>query len=322
MAKNTFNDFDTTASNNTDIAGIDIQGTAAVMNFDNALRTLMALLRSGVPGLTLANVLTKTQTWAKGADVASATALTLGTDGNYFDITGTTSITSITTIGAGTVVKLHFDGILTLTHHATDLILPGGANITTAAGDEAEFVEYATGDWRCTNYQKAIGSLGVAWEHIETQTLSAASAATFTGLSAFRMLRATLFTTVSVDGEIVYAQTSVSGVFFTTITGYNNQAINGFSTTVNTANSDGMKITSALGNAGNEAACAVAHFFEFNQAKVCFYTSDTHCLNSATTAVKTLLGGLRSDASARDGIRFIPGSGTISGIITLEGIRG
>lgn len=155
MAKNTFNDFDTTASSNTDIAGIDIQGTAAVANFDNALRTLMALLRSGVPGLTLANVLTKTQTWAKGADVASATALTLGTDGNYFDITGTTSITSITTIGAGTVVKLHFDGILTLTHHATNLILPTGVNITTAAGDEAEFVEYATGTWRCTNYQSA-----------------------------------------------------------------------------------------------------------------------------------------------------------------------
>lgn len=93
--------------------------------------------------------------WAKGADVASANALSLGHDGNYFDITGTTAITSIGTKGVGTVVKLHFDAALTLTHHATDLILPGGANITTAAGDEAEFVEYATGDWRCTSYQRA-----------------------------------------------------------------------------------------------------------------------------------------------------------------------
>lgn len=92
---------------------------------------------------------------AKGADVASASALTLLTDGNYFDITGTTAITSIGTLGVGTVVKLHFDAALTLTHHATDLILPGAANITTAAGDEAEFVEYATGDWRCTNYSDA-----------------------------------------------------------------------------------------------------------------------------------------------------------------------
>ena len=95
---------------------------------------------------------TKTVKFSKGADVASANALTLGTDGNYFDITGTTAITSITTISIGTVVKLHFDDALTLTHHATDLILPGGTNITTVAGDEAEFVEYDTGDWRCTSY--------------------------------------------------------------------------------------------------------------------------------------------------------------------------
>jgi len=90
----------------------------------------------------------------KGADVASATALPILTDGNAFDVTGTTTITSINTSGhIGTVITLHFDGILTLTHNATDLVLPGAANITTAAGDEAIFVEYASGDWRCVNYQ-------------------------------------------------------------------------------------------------------------------------------------------------------------------------
>lgn len=95
--------------------------------------------------------------WAKGADVVSATALPVLTDGNYFDVTGTNAVTSINTLGIGTVIKLHFDAILTLTNSAADLILPGGANITTAAGDEAEFIEYATGDWRCTNYSKASG---------------------------------------------------------------------------------------------------------------------------------------------------------------------
>jgi hypothetical protein len=94
--------------------------------------------------------------YSKGADVASPAGgnLTLGADGNYFDITGTDAITSIDTLAVGTQVKLHFDAALTLTHHATDLILPGGDNITTAAGDEAEFVEYAAGAWRCTNYQR------------------------------------------------------------------------------------------------------------------------------------------------------------------------
>jgi hypothetical protein len=161
MAKPTFADFSTTPADNTDINSIGIQGTNAVQNFDNAFRELMAILRRDVPGLSLANsftgigTYTKIQKWAKGADVASATSLSLGDDGNYFDITGTTAITSIATKGVGTVVKLHFDAGLTLTHNATDLILPGGANIVTAAGDEAEFVEYAAGDWRCTNYSRA-----------------------------------------------------------------------------------------------------------------------------------------------------------------------
>lgn len=109
---------------------------------------------------------------AKGADVASANALSLGTDGNYFDITGTTAITSIGTLGVGTVVRLHFDGILTFTHHSTDLILPGGASITTAAGDEAELVEYATGDWRCTSYTKASGTAVVATTPTAANALS------------------------------------------------------------------------------------------------------------------------------------------------------
>ncbi len=92
---------------------------------------------------------------SKGADVASAAALGLGTDGNSFDITGTTTITSIDTVAVGAVVVLQFDGILTLTHHATNLILPGGVDITTAAGDMGMFTEYAAGKWRCINYSRA-----------------------------------------------------------------------------------------------------------------------------------------------------------------------
>jgi len=51
----------------------------------------------------------------KGADIASAGAMTLGNDGDFFDITGTTNITSIVIWTAGRVVKMQFDGILTVT---------------------------------------------------------------------------------------------------------------------------------------------------------------------------------------------------------------
>jgi len=97
-------------------------------------------------------VLNHTISFSKGTDIASATALVTGNDGNYFDVTGTTNITSINAIGVGNILKLHFDDVLTLSHDATNLILDGGSDITTSAGDEMEFIEYATGDWRQTGY--------------------------------------------------------------------------------------------------------------------------------------------------------------------------
>lgn len=87
----------------------------------------------------------------KGADIASAAALTLGTDGNYFDVTGTTTITSISTRAAGALITLQFDGALTLTHNATTLILRRAANIATVAGDIFQFVSEGSGNWREVN---------------------------------------------------------------------------------------------------------------------------------------------------------------------------
>lgn len=74
---------------------------------------------------------------AQGADIASATTTNLAAaTGNSVRITGTTTITGFGTAQAGTVMKLTFAGILTLTYNATSLLLPkAGTNITTAAED-------------------------------------------------------------------------------------------------------------------------------------------------------------------------------------------
>lgn len=118
----------------------------------------------------------------KGADVASDSALPLLNDGDYNDVTGTTTITSMDTVKVGTTKILHFDAILTLTHDASDLILPTGANITTAAGDIAIFKEYATGDWECIGYQRASGKAlkGEDYILIQDQKASATDGGTFT----------------------------------------------------------------------------------------------------------------------------------------------
>lgn len=163
----------------------------------------------------------------KGADVASATALPLITDGNYFDVTGTTTVTSFNSVGVGTWVALHFDGALTLTHHATDLILPGAANITTAAGDEALFIEYASGDYRCVSYTKASGLAVIS-------SYGSSSVSTTTGGTAIEFTSviptwANEFTVhmkgFSTNGTSPYIlQVGVGGVYVTT--GYESFGLN------------------------------------------------------------------------------------------------
>lgn len=64
---------------------------------------------------------------AKSSNIASATTTNLATaTGNEVHITGTTTITGLGTVTAGTAIDVIFDGILTLTHNATSLILPNG----------------------------------------------------------------------------------------------------------------------------------------------------------------------------------------------------
>lgn len=92
----------------------------------------------------------------KGGDIASASPLVIDTDGDYFDVTGTTNYAAMT-VAANRRFFLQFDGVLTMTHHATNLDLPGG-NITTAAGDVGEFFSTGTNTVQCVNYTKADGT--------------------------------------------------------------------------------------------------------------------------------------------------------------------
>lgn len=94
---------------------------------------------------------------SKGADIASASTVNLDSaTGNLVHITGTTTITAIT-LASGSERTVVFDAALTLTHNSTTLILPGSANITTAAGG-AIFRGDGSGNVRCISYIKADGT--------------------------------------------------------------------------------------------------------------------------------------------------------------------
>ena len=136
-------------------------------------------------GLADANIFTKIQSWSKGADVASAATLVLGNDGNYFDVTGTTGPITAITVPAGTLFMLQFDSTPVLTHHATNLNLPGSANITAAAGDTLVGFATAANQVKVLHYQRATGvALRAGWELISSATASSDATIEFNNLSS------------------------------------------------------------------------------------------------------------------------------------------
>jgi len=112
----------------------------------------------------------QTAAWLGDDTLASGTTTDLGSvPGRYVTVSGTTTITGLGTIKAGTIKYVTFSGALTLTHNATSLILPGAANIVTAAGDCAILVSEGSGNWRCVNYQRAEATSGT-WSGQLTST--------------------------------------------------------------------------------------------------------------------------------------------------------
>lgn len=90
--------------------------------------------------------------------IASASTVNIGAAASsQIIISGTTTITAFDSVAAGIIRTVTFSGILTLTHNATNLILPGNVNITTAVNDSATFRSLGSGNWICINYKKQNG---------------------------------------------------------------------------------------------------------------------------------------------------------------------
>jgi hypothetical protein len=126
------------------------------------------LSNNKITGLAAGTATTDAATWAQlfgastQADIASAATTDIGVQNTSFlRVTGTTTITSFGTSYRGPRF-LTFEGAVTLTHSST-LVLPGGANITTAAGDSLIVIPGATlgtaDKWIVVAYQAATGFL-------------------------------------------------------------------------------------------------------------------------------------------------------------------
>lgn len=170
----------TVKANINTIGDLDIKKSVGnalvVLSVNDIVAGVPAVLQySSGPSLVLMNP----QGEGQGADIASAATLNLDTaTGHIVDVTGTTTVTAIT-LSQGRSRLVRFTGILSLTNGA-NLILPSGADVTTAAGDYALFVGYAGGVVRCASYQTAPAR---AYKQLFLPTASVAANAMTVGIN-------------------------------------------------------------------------------------------------------------------------------------------
>lgn len=117
----------------TGLIGIPVpvnQGGTAAITGPGALTNLAAA------GTEIINTFAKTQRWTNGGALTSASPLVIDTDGNMFEVTGTTGFSAMT-VTAGALFILRFNGVLTMTDSAN--LALGGGEITTASGSQGLF---------------------------------------------------------------------------------------------------------------------------------------------------------------------------------------
>lgn len=116
--------------------------------------------------LTLPNLSQMIQ-FNKGSDIASTTSVTIPTDGNFFDITGTNNIESFSSFTGYPVIYTRFTGVgLTLVNNSVTFSLRTGVSRVTLPNEIVCWLQTASGRWAelwsTKDYMPAGGGTGLA----------------------------------------------------------------------------------------------------------------------------------------------------------------
>lgn len=241
---------------------------------------------------------------SNGADIASATTTNLTTaTGDTVDVTGTTTITAIT-LTDGDERRVRFTGALTLTHGAS-LVLPGAANITTAAGDIAVFRGYSSSVVRCVDYQKASGLAIVVAAPTTLATPQASTSGTsidFTSIPAGTKTITVMFDGVSTNGtSVVIVQIGDSGGV--EATGYTARATLDNSSQASYTTGFGLDISRAAGTVSSGALRLTLMNSSTNT-----WVADGTVLNAVPNMAS--LSGIKALSAELDRVRITTVNGT------------
>lgn len=243
--------------------------------------------------------------YAAEATVASAATADIGAAASlYVQITGTTTITSFGTNYNGPRF-IRFAGALTLTHNASTLILPGGANIVTAAGDTAVVVPQSAG-WRVVSYQRAAAPAGI---ESATAVTASGTSVDFTGIPSWVKRVTVMFDQISTNGTSPYiVQIGDSGGVETSgYTGSVASAENASATVAQTVAS-GFGLIAAVGAATTASGVLTL----VRMGSLLWAASGTAGLSNGAVAAST--GGSKSLTGSLDRVRLT----TIGGVDTFD----
>lgn len=242
----------------------------------------------------------------------------LATDNNAvhrFTAAAMLSLTAAATLGTGWHYTVVADGgVVTIDPNGSETI-NGVATVTIPNGSSATIICDGTNFY---SYIKA-----AAWEAIGDYTLSAASLLDVTNLAAYRKLRITGVLTMSASSNALVRFSTDNGASFDASgANYPEQALFAVGATV-------TGILTNLGGAALFAAGVDANFINSVNTNI-------ESFNKATRATlrgggSTTVGGALSSGvidcqylgtTARNAIRIVPSSGTMTGNLMIEGVRG
>jgi hypothetical protein len=260
----------------------------------------------------------------KGGDITSASPLVIDTDGNYFDVTGTTNFAAMT-VAAGNFFMLQFDGALTITH-GSGIELPGAANLTTAAGDRLICYATAADTVEVMNVAtEAAAGGGGAWSLIGSATASTSATLTVTGLTGAPMMIVGADLHPVTENVFGYLRLGDSSGIDSGSTDYRWYSFGGSISSTGASNPDGFKTWEAAqidmlnsggdGEAGNAAGQGISFdAFLYNGRGSEQYPSirGQGVSSDADTIVRVgSFGGIRTSMITTDRIQFLFSSGNI-----------